>query len=520
MKSDRPGTGLRKLCLSAAAALLFMGAARASDNPWGDSLLKFNIPHVHGSGVLVDLGNTKTVKNNKFREPAGRCPVVGKVIKLRQPTTDKKVWPNDYLQRAPLKNSPQDTKPLGGGLAMWETDTVNISPLTLAQLKEMAEKQKKKNTPDAIASKKLAEVVDDHGLCAWWAWVTFAKDSASGDNLDLKYRYPFVWDSSKQKLEGAGKYCTDGDAGPKLPWYCFSPEKAADTVSYNSAYVRLDHATACPEKPVRGVHFGTWNGTACARMIPRGRDKVSSPAACARVVFLMSSSDNPTKYTIAPDTNGLQQDSELGVPVMWPVGAFGSDQPISKGEGINYANWYKDGGYCEVYDTVPNCFIQAPGEYSFTSLGSSDPETAEMPPCNAASEGWQISGECECGDTNVPWTCTDGKWVGGDDACECTTNHPAALGIGLGVAIPVAVLAGVLIYRNRKKVTRRGNSEETKGLLEDEKMQNKEFERVQQRQKHKQSDLVQEAEPSFWGENTQDQTNVMVDEGGPSEAFY
>ncbi|KAL8451771.1 hypothetical protein Emed_001787 [Eimeria media] len=322
----------------------------------------------------------------------------------------------------------------------------------------MAEKQKAKNEPNSAASKKLEEVVDDYGLCAWWAWVTFAKDSASGNNLDAKYRYPFVWDSSTnvctllavsmQKLEGAGKYCTEGDDDPKLTWYCFSPDKGSDSVSYNSPYVRLDHATACPEKPVKGVHFGAWNGSACARMIPRGRAKVASPAACAKAVFLMSPSDNPTTYTTAPNTEGLQQDSELGVPTLWPANAFGSDQPISKGVGINYANWFKEGGYCEVYDTVPDCFVQAPGEYAFTSLGASDPESAELPPCNEASEGWEMSGSyCECGDTKMPWTCTNGEWVGGDDTCECESNFNAALGIGLGVGVPIALLTGYLIYR-------------------------------------------------------------------------
>lgn len=382
--------------------------------------------------MFVDLGNRKTVKGKDFREPAGKCPVMGKTITLLQPTTDTDIWPNDYLARVPSKGSAQDTRPLGGGFAMWEGKEAKVSPLTLEELETLAETQRAKNNPDLPASKKLEEVVDDHGLCAWWAWATFAQGSGDTTNLDSKYRYPFVWDDEKkvctilavamQLLDGPGKYCTAGNSSPQLTWYCFYPEKSTRPVSYNSPYVRPDHEEACPEKPVSGVHFGVWNGELCARIIPRRRIKVNSAEECGQAVFNHSASDNPTKYTRAPDTEGLQQDGDLAIATLWPVGAFGSDRPHSNGVGINYANWYSD-GFCELYDAVPTCFVQAPGQLAYTALGTIDPQTAELPPCNAASEGWQVTGYCDCGEGySVPWTCTDGEWVGGDDECECRSS--------------------------------------------------------------------------------------------------
>ncbi|KAL8424729.1 hypothetical protein Efla_001318 [Eimeria flavescens] len=525
-----------------------------------------------GSGVFVDLGNTKTVKGSNFREPAGRCPVMGKAIALHQPTTDASIWPNDYLARVPLKNSPQDKVPLGGGFAMWQMKTNQISPMTVPELKAMADKLRAKKEPNSPASKKLAEVVDDHGLCAWWAWVTFATDKSTDSNLDLKYRYPFVWDSAKkectllaiamQQLEGDGKYCSHGDSEKKLTWYCFDPIKASDSVSYNSAYIRLDHATACPEKPIFGAHFGSWDGNSCSRMEPRRSVNVSSPAACAKALFLESSSDSPTQYTSAPSNEKMKQDSDVSVPTLWPVGAFEKDQPKSGGVGINYANWFTD-GTCEMYDTVPSCFIQAPHQYAFTSLGTSEPETAERPPCTPANEGWQIGISCECGDSRVPWTCTNGQWTGGDDACECAfqsigrqnykkqqplmlllqhelllllllmllmlllllllraaeSNSSFALGIGLGVGIPIALVGAYFLYRRSSQGGRPASKpEERKSLLSsDGEQEGEEFAKGKQR--HKQSDLAQEAEPSFWGEVEQDQTNVVLDSGA-KDAYY
>lgn len=384
-----------------------------------------------GSGVYVDLGNEKVVKSRRYREPAGMCPVMGKVITLQQPTTDAAVWPNDYLARVPIKDSAQDVQPLGGGFGMWETKPVKISPLTVSELQQMAEKQRKKNNPSAPATKKLEEVQDDHGLCAWWAWTTYAPNNSN--NLDDKYRYPFVWDEDKkvctllavsmQMLQGAGKYCTAGNDSPNLTWYCFYPEKTKQKVSYNSPYIRLDHASVCPEKPLNGAHFGVWNGTTCARMVPRQRMHVDAPEDCGKAVFKASASDNPTRYTQAPTAQGTRDDATEVVASMWPVGAFGQDQPDSKGVGVNYANWFSD-GTCELYDTVPTCLTPASYQVAFTSLGSIDPTDAELPPCNAASEGWKIYTYCECGEgQSEPWECKNGAWVGGSNECECKTNN-------------------------------------------------------------------------------------------------
>ncbi|CDJ36979.1 apical membrane antigen, putative [Eimeria tenella] len=538
MEALREGFGLRRLCcISAVAAFCLFGAkpsqaaasngSQVASNPWGDSMQKFNIPYTHGSGVYVDLGNEKTVSNKKYREPAGRCPVMGKEIRLQQPTTDSSIWPGNYLEKVPTKGSPQDTRPLGGGFAMWDTTPVKISPLTLSELEALAEQQRAKNDPTSPASEKLAKVTDGLGLCAWWAWATYVPNGTT--NLNDKYRYPFVWNEetkvctllgvSMQLLEGAGKYCSVGDASPVLTWYCFYPEKTTRPVSYNSPYVREDHATACPEKAILGAHFGTWDGTTCQRMKAAKQITVPNPTECGKAVFKVSSSDNPTQYTKPPTTEASSSTSSSNaVATMWPVGAFSKDEPRTQGVGTNYANWYTN-GTCEMYDMVPTCFTLAPNQFSFTSLGSADPSTAELPPCTEASEGWEIYGYCECGDGHsTPWKCENGQWIGGSDDCNCSSILPVALGVSFGLLVPIAALIAYFIYK-RKKETSIAKNPEKKKLLDEDEERDEEFLKVQEKRKHKQSDLAQEAEPSFWGETPQDHTNVVVDHNA-HDAYY
>ncbi|CDJ54023.1 apical membrane antigen, putative [Eimeria brunetti] len=409
----------KQLGLSAFAAVCLAGVTAAEDtpealpNPWGDTLLKYNIPYIHGSGVYVDLGNQKMVKNRSYREPAGLCPVVGKVISLDQPTTDAAVWPHDFLERVPLAGTSQDTSPLGGGFGMWETEPVKISPLTLAELQAMAEKQKAKNKPDSPETKKLLQVEDDLGLCAWWAWATYAPNGST--DLESKYRYPFVWDEEKK--------------GPR--------------------------------------------------------------------------EDGAPSSVLA---------------TLWPVGALGEDQPDSRGVGINYANWSSGDGTCEMFDTIPTCLLPAPQALSFTSLGSADPNDAELPPCTAASEGWKVPRFCECDEAQQnPWVCENGEWTGGSEECECSNALPLALGLSVGLLVPVAAIAAYFFFRRQRQNSPSRPSEKKRLLSEDR--GEEEFSKVEQRRNHKRSDLLQEAEPSFWGETQQDQTNVVIDENA-HEAYY
>lgn len=51
----------------------------------------------------------------------------------------------------------------------------------------------------------------------------------------------------------------------------------------------------------------------------------------------------------------------------------------------------------------------------------------------------------------------------------------------------------------RKKETSIAKNPEKKKLLDGDDERDEEFLKVQEKRKHKQSDLAQEAEPSFWG---------------------
>ena len=108
-----------------------------------------------GAGVNVDLGRA----SHGYRIPNGKCPAIGKYIELMQPSTNAEIWPKDYLQPVPLKNSERDTKPLGGGLAF--PPLPNISPLSLEQLKSLAA------YGSAEAKKDANNIKSEIGWCAW-----------------------------------------------------------------------------------------------------------------------------------------------------------------------------------------------------------------------------------------------------------------------------------------------------------------------------------------------------------------
>lgn len=55
------------------------------------------------------------------------------------------------------------------------------------------------------------------------------------------------------------------------------------------------------------------------------------------------------------------------------------------------------------------------------------------------------------------------------------------------------------VMRSSRKQQDKDPNQEKTALLADEEQKEDEFLRGHQREKHKQSDLLQEAEPSFWG---------------------
>ncbi|CBZ56033.1 unnamed protein product [Neospora caninum Liverpool] len=506
-------------------------AATPEINPWAGLLEKYNVPLVHGSGVYVDLGNTKRLHGKNYREPGGLCPNFGKYIETHQPTRNAEIWPNNFLKPVPYAKSAQDTKPLGGGFAMPMTV---ISPKSLDELKYHAQTFDKKPDASDYAKKFVKDIKDDLGYCIWWARMTSVHDSdAAAVNMSKEdyYRYAFAYDAKNstchimylnmQEMTGAGTYCKNGDSGPDLSWYCFNPKKSVDSgLVWGSAYARLDHATACPEHGLKNVHWGQWNGVSCQRMAVRKRISVSDAAECATQLFANSPSDNPTKY-VGDEGRGLDKIYKDFVAVLFPAGAGGSDQPHSRGAGVNWANFYKAGNTCEMYDGVPDCLTSAPGQYAFVSLADPDPNNAQLPPCTQDSDGISIpSNSCTCAAGSLSGTtagakCEDGKWIDSSVPCTCEPDEEddsvnVWLIAGPCIAAAVLLLGGAAYWIARRK---KEEPEVGKPNIVDETREHA----VRARQN--QADLLQEAEPSFWGEAASQPTNVILEPGAIDRDF-
>ncbi|KEP60995.1 UNVERIFIED_CONTAM: apical membrane antigen 1 domain-containing protein [Hammondia hammondi] len=497
-------------------------SARGVANPWADILERYNVPLVHGSGVYVDLGNTKTLSNKKYREPGGKCPNYGKYIQTYQPTTNPDIWPNDFLRPVPYANTPQDTKPLGGGFAM---PMKQISPVSLKELKEQVESLKAGNGVSSYAVEHAKKIRDDLGHCIFWARMTSAHDASSSatNSKEDYYRYAFAWDPKNemchimylnmQEMTGAGTHCKRGDSGPNLSWYCFQPQKSIEkNLVWGSAYARPDHASACPEHGLVNVHWGQWNGRTCQKMAVRKRISVGSATECALELFKNSPSDNPTQY-VGDEGRGWDKILDDVVGVLIPAGSTKKDQPHTRGVGINWANFYRksSGSYCEMYDGVPNCLTSAPDQYAFVSLGDPNPDNAQLPPCSSTTEGIVIPSQCSCPEgatsgTTTGVKCEDGKWVDGSVSCTCSLDEDTSVNIWLiaGPCIAAGVLLlGGLIYWMAQRNKREPAVE--KPQIVDETREHA----VRTRQN--QADLLQEAEPSFWGEADNYGTSVILD---------
>ncbi|PFH37631.1 apical membrane antigen 1 domain-containing protein [Besnoitia besnoiti] len=494
-------------------------------NPWAEVLQRYNVPLVHGSGVYVDLGNNKLFKGKSYREPSGKCPNIGKYIETYQPTKNPAVWPNNYLAPVPFANSEQDTKPLGGGFSM---PIPMISPKKLSELKELAASVHRNPEASAYAKEYVKQIKDDLGYCIWWARMTSAHDedakpTAAKESL---YRYAYAWDGANetchllylnmQEMKGAGTYCKKGDEGTDLTWYCFSPAKKIDNnLVWGSAYTRLDHAAECPQHGLKDAHWGQWNGRSCQKMAVRKRVAVKDAAECALKLFQSSPSDNPTKY-VGDEGRGWGKIYDNIVGVLFPAGASGQDQPHSRGVGLNWANYYntkRTGSVCEMYDGAPDCLTQAPRQYAFVSLGDPNPEKAQLPPCAATLRGVSIDpSTCSCPAGSETGTgqgqiCSEEGWQQQDIQCTCNEDN-AEDGVNPWLIAGPCIAVGVLLLAGGAYWLAKKNTKEP--VVEAPNIEEESTERTTQQHKQR-GDLLQEAEPSFWGETEEDSTNVILE---------
>ncbi|KAL8438482.1 hypothetical protein Efla_002232 [Eimeria flavescens] len=472
--------------------------------PYADFIKRFDIPTVHGSGVYVDLSNVKTVDGKSYREPAGKCPVFGKYIQLHQPENNP-TYKNNFLADVPTaQQSRAAGNPLPGGFNnnFKLQDGTAYSPMPLSRLKSYSKLTAKSGL----------------GKCAQMAYMTTA-----GKNSE--YRYPFVYDTkeevcyfllvSMQRLMGE-RYCSNNNVPPGMTWYCFEPKKDAAVNShlvYGSPYVGAEPDAweeKCPNKAVKKAVFGVWQDGQCVahrELVGADIRKVESKEQCWELVF-----SNPGVASDHP----ISDSENIGtVGYYFPTAT--ENQPKSGGEGVNYASYY--GGSqkeCVLSNRIPTCFVPKDIGVAYTSLGS-----IEEQPLPACPDGFpEFKGACDfstCTATVV--RCVQGEFV--HEATSCTPEEASkcsekgsGLVVGLavgGVAVLILLGAGGFFFFRRKPAEAAPSGPVRKDYVQDE--------AASHRRKQRQSDLVQQAEPSFWEEaadappeSAAENTQVLIDQ--------
>lgn len=488
------------------AALEVTGGASASSNPFMeaplvDFMTKFDIPKVHGSGILVDLSNDKEVDGRRYREAAGKCPVFGKNIELYQPLNNAH-YKNDFLDDIPTKaQSEASGNPLPGGFNnnFKLTDGSPYSPMSGAKLGSYSKLTAK--TP--------------LGKCAQMSYMTTASSTST-------YRYPFVYDTKNdlcyflfitmQRLMGE-RYCSNRNNPPGLTWYCFKPKKSASLrpyLVYGSSYAGENPdawETKCPNKAITGAVFGVWENGACVEHRHRKESKierVSSKEDCWALAF-----NNPGVASDHPVTNS----ENIGTwGYYFP--SVGENQPKSGGIGVNYASFYGGGLMeCALSKEVPTCFVPLQTGAAYTALGGLDEEP--LPACTPSFP--ETRGSCDPKTCRASiTTCQEGKFSNAeveclpDDGSKCEANLGLIIGLAVGGIVLLALIAGgVFMFRRKPKPLPPKDEGGRSEYVQEE--------AATRRRKPRASDLVQQAEPSFWEEadaepDTGDNTQVLIDQ--------
>eukprot|EP00070_Physeter_catodon_P036356 XP_028343250.1 apical membrane antigen 1-like [Physeter catodon] len=163
-----------------------------------------------------------------------------------------------------------------------------------------------------------------------------------------------------------------------------------------------------------------------------------------------------------------------------------------------------------MYDGVPDCLTHAPAGFAFVSLASPDPEDASLPPCAPQVEGTFVGEPCRCPPNRQQgWTCIKGIWKETKKPCNCDTMDISGKVNAWAIAGPILGIATLLGIATAYMISRRGRARApTKGgSIEDMTREHQ----VQQRQT--QTDLLQEAEPSFWKEIAAEDPTVVLYDG-------
>ncbi|OEH79255.1 apical membrane antigen-1 AMA1 [Cyclospora cayetanensis] len=462
------------------------------DPPYADFFARFNIPQSHGSGIYVDLSNDKDVDGKTYREAAGLCPVFGKNIILYQPL--KAGYANDFLANIPTAQESQAVgNPLPGGFNnnYKLTNGTSYSPMSDAQL-------------NSYITAKTAL-----GKCAEMSYLTTVPNSSG-------YRYPFVYDTKNgvcyflfitmQRLMGE-RYCSTRNEPPGLTWYCFEPKKSANVrpeLVYGSSYVGKDPDAwqeKCPNKAVSGSVFGVWSNGVCVEHRHRSASKVERVASkeeCWALAF-----NNPEVASDHPSTTS----EDIGT-LGYYFPSAGPDQPKSGGKGMNYASYYGGSlGECVLSAEIPDCAVPLASGVAYTALGSLEEEA--LPNCDSSFP--QTPGSCDFKSCKRTISTCEGNHLVANEA-GCSTGDTLKcesvvliICLSVGGVLLVVLAASVFFYRRRqrKPPITKSASAQSEYLQE---------QAVAPRKPKRQSDLVQQAEPSFWEE-----ADVNPDDGEDTE---
>nr|BAF45372.1 apical membrane antigen 1 [Neospora caninum] len=501
-------------------------SASTPQNPFQTPELKaflerYNVTLHHQSGVNVDLGQDKEVDGKLYREAAGLCPVWGKYIQLHQP--NRPPYKNNFLEDIPTEAEYQKSgNPLPGGFNMNFVTPAGqrISPYPM----ELLEKSSK-----IKASTEL-------GKCAEFAYKTTAMDKS---NQATQYRYPFVYDSkrrlcyilsvSMQRMEGS-KYCSTNDDPVNLTWYCFEPQKsptANHNLIFGSAYVGKDpdaFLTKCPNQALKGYRFGHWTNGRChdyTELADSWIEAVDSKAQCWVKTFTNDevASDQPRTYPLT---------SQHSWNDWWPV--HEKDQPHSGGDGRNYGFFYFDSngkGKCALSHKAPDCLVSDSKAVSYTALGSLSEETPDIIiPSNPSVNPSTPDEALQCRSSEFPETfgscdvqackrqktsCVGGQIQSTSVDCtaeeqnDCGSNTALIAGMAIGGVLIMGLLAGSGYYYSKRLNTNQG----VPAVDHDH-----EFQTQRNAQKKRPSDLMQEAEPSFW-----DEAEENIDQSGETQVL-
>nr|AHW45797.1 apical membrane antigen 1 [Babesia orientalis] len=359
-------------------------------SPWLKYMNKFDIPRNHGSGIFVDLGGYESVERKNYRMPVGKCPVVGKVIDLGNGA--------DFL------DSISSEDPKYRGLAFPETavdSEISSSQRTRGRSSPNAAKL---SPVSAYDLRRWGYTGNDVSNCS-----EYASNLIPATDRATKYRYPFVYDSKDElcyilysaiQYNQGPRYC-DNDASQDdgtSSMLCMRPYKSPEDshLYYGSSKVDPDWEENCPMNPVRDAKFGKWSGGSCVALGPVFQEYVNSAEDCAALLFDNSASDleidvKKENYSEIDELiSGLKTlnlgkiASSIFSPLATPIGT----SKLSRGVGMNWANYDTDTGLCAIINETPNCLVLHAGSLALTAIGSPLEQDAVNYPCHIDTNGY------------------------------------------------------------------------------------------------------------------------------------